>query len=94
MNSQKTEPSTIPYMFYERINMLINASGKTCSELSKAWGISRSAIFAYKGGDTAPNATVLMRICEYFNVSADWLLGLSRDYKLHKNRKCVLDADN
>lgn len=88
---EKNDESNIPYMMYEKIDMCIAASELSCEELGKIFGCRRNTLYAYKNGDTAPNATILMRMCEYFNVSADWMLGLKETHKLHENRKSVLD---
>ncbi len=33
----------------------------------------------YENGQSIPGANIVIKMCDYFNVSADWLLGLSDD---------------
>ena len=52
--------------------------GKTPQEqCAKDLGISRGALSFYENGERKPDAEILVRMCEYFKVSADYLLGLS-----------------
>lgn len=46
-------------------------------QCAKDLGISRGALSFYENGERKPDAEILVRMCEYFNVSADYLLGLS-----------------
>lgn len=45
--------------------------------LAKALGVSKSTIGLWEMGDTLPDAKAIYDIASFFNVSADWLLGLS-----------------
>lgn len=70
--------------FYDPKFMLLLASnikylrkknnGMTQAELGAAVGLSDNAISTYEKGKFFPTADVLVKICEYFNVSADDLL--------------------
>jgi transcriptional regulator with XRE-family HTH domain len=51
-------------------------------KLSKATGISEGLISDYKNDKVKPAIENLVKIADYFNVSADYLLGLSK----HKER--------
>lgn len=55
-------------------------------ELSKRLGISRSALSSYECGKTEPPTSVLYKYAEYFNVSMDYLCGLTRDRTSLKDR--------
>ncbi len=46
-------------------------------QCAKDLGISRGALSFYENGERKPDAEILVRMCEYFKVSADYLLGLS-----------------
>ena len=46
-------------------------------ELSKKVDISQSAIARYELGKTEPKASDIIKLTEFFCVSADYLLGLS-----------------
>lgn len=60
-----------------RIAKLIDKSGKTLRELEEATGISNGTWSMWKQGKKLPRADNLFEIAQYFNVSADWLIGLS-----------------
>jgi transcriptional regulator with XRE-family HTH domain len=40
-------------------------------------GIKQQAYARYESGSSTPGIELLTQICRHFNVSADWLLGLS-----------------
>ena len=58
-----------------RLNYLLGRSKTTVAALARALGVSRQAVSMYTVGTTMPNAEKLCAIADYFNVSADWLLG-------------------
>lgn len=66
---------TIP--FAKRLRELIEAKGISQTELSAIVGVTRQAISSYTLGNTLPNSDVLIKLAEFFDVSADYLLGLS-----------------
>lgn len=45
-------------------------------ELSKATGISQSAIAKWELGKTEPTASALITLSQYFGESVDYILGL------------------
>lgn len=51
----------------------------TLKEVSSAIGITLSAYSNYEQGLREPSLQILKRICEYFEVSADYFLGLETD---------------
>lgn len=65
--------------FTKRFNLILKSSGKSQVELAKYCNISRQSITDYKKGRTYPSYDILCLICKFFDVSADYLLGLS-DY--------------
>lgn len=64
-------------IFRERLNYLMQMYDTTQLKLAKASGITRQAISQYLDASTAPNIDKLYLIAKYFNVSADYLIGLS-----------------
>ncbi|MDE5754213.1 MAG: helix-turn-helix domain-containing protein [Oscillospiraceae bacterium] len=46
-------------------------------QCAKELGISRGALSFYENGDRKPDAELIYRMSKYFNVSSDYLLGLS-----------------
>jgi transcriptional regulator with XRE-family HTH domain len=65
----------------DRIRELVHESGLSIrsveKELTQSSQSSRNLLCSWLYYDSNPSAYWLKRICEYFNVSADWLLGLS-----------------
>lgn len=59
----------------ERIKKLRgNTSQEKCAQ---ALGISRGALSFYENGDRKPDAEILYKMCKYFSVSADYLIGIT-----------------
>lgn len=65
-------------VFLERASKLIFNSGKTQAELVKALGLSNGTIANLKNKKgQVPSADTVCALSNYFNVSTDWLLGLT-----------------
>ena len=64
--------------FNERIKKLFH-EGETQEQFAQRVGLNRNTVAKYKNTEkrTAPDAGVIISICQACNVSADWLLGLS-----------------
>ncbi|MDK7951637.1 helix-turn-helix domain-containing protein [Lactobacillus paragasseri] len=60
----------------------------TQTELSKILHVSQQTITKWENGKAEPSSSALAKISDYFNVSADYLLG-----KPEKNKSTVTDAD-
>jgi len=58
----------------QRIFELLKKQNKKQSELAEYIGISRAAISDWKGKGTTPTAEYLVKICEFFDVTLDYLL--------------------
>ena len=66
--------------FASRLRELIakaNDNKITIQSVAKSIGITRQAVSQYYNGLTQPNAETIVKIAEYFNVSTDYLLGLT-----------------
>lgn len=63
--------------FGERLKELREEKGVSQMELSKATGLSQSAIARWELNKTEPTASALITLAKYFNESVDYLLGLS-----------------
>lgn len=63
--------------FAKRLRELIDKKGTSQSELAAAINVTRQAVNSYTLGNTVPNADVLVKLSKYFDVSTDYLLGLS-----------------
>lgn len=65
--------------FYERIKELRKDKKLSQMELAKSTGLNQSAIARWELNKTEPTASAIIILCKYFNVTADYLLGLT-DY--------------
>ena len=63
-------------MFQERIKELRIQRGLSQMDLSKATGISQSAIAKWELGKTEPTASAIITLAKYFEESADYILGI------------------
>lgn len=61
----------------DRIKQLRDEAGLSQMELSEKIGLSQSAIARYELNKTEPKASDIIKLSEFFGVSADYLLGLS-----------------
>ena len=60
----------------ERLKELRLANQKKQDELAELLDLSYSAYKRYEYGEREPTASTIVRMARYFNVSADYLLGL------------------
>ncbi len=63
--------------FSIRLNRLLQENGISKYQLAKDSGISKSVLSDYCNGKVQPTAEAIVIIAKYFDVSADYLLGLS-----------------
>lgn len=61
----------------ERIRELRKSKNMTQTEFGKKFGIVKSTVSSYETGNSVPDDEIKRAICNYFNVSADYLLGIS-----------------
>ena len=61
----------------DKIKTLREKKGVTQSALANTLGITRSAVNAWEMGITVPSTQYVVELAKFFNVSADYLLGLS-----------------
>ena len=74
-----------------RIRELMKSSGTTQQELAEKTGCSRQAIAQYADGSNAPNIDKLVSIAKYFDVSLDYLVGLSNALTADKDIQYICD---
>lgn len=60
-----------------RIRRLRQERGLTQDEFGKLFGIVKSTVSLYENGRSVPNDQIKTDMCRYFNVSMDYLLGLT-----------------
>lgn len=61
--------------FIERLKALREEKGVSQAQLSKATGLSQSAIAFWETGKRIPNAQAIIILARYFGVTTDYLLG-------------------
>ena len=66
--------------FKERFNEILKSCGKSQVEIAKAANVSKQCISDYKAGKSVPSIETLYLICEFLDISADYILGLSDNY--------------
>ena len=64
--------------FAEKLRRLRKEAGLTQAELAEKLGLSRSSVSSYEIGLFVPDIESLAAAADYFNVSADWLIGRSK----------------
>ena len=65
------------YVFNERLKLLRKENNITQKQLAVDIEASERGIQHYELGERKPSYELIIRLCLYFNVSADYLLGLS-----------------
>lgn len=60
----------------ERIKSLRNEAKLSKVKLAAAIGVSDMAICRWERGDRIPDAEVIIKLAKFFNVSADYILGI------------------
>ena len=66
--------------FNEKLRELRIEKSLTQKEVAKCLGISVTCYAGYEQGYRQPALEMLIEICAYFDVSSDYLLGLSDEY--------------
>jgi len=64
-------------MFGEKLRQMRIAKGLRQAQLAAEIGVSTSAIGMYEQGRREPDRKTLMKICHFFDVTADYFLGES-----------------
>lgn len=64
-------------LFKERLRELRTERGLSQAQLAKQTGLSKSAIAFWETGSRIPGAQAIITLSKFFEVSADYLLGLS-----------------
>ena len=78
--------------FSYRLTVLLDENNMTQTQLAEKIGTSNVTICRYLTGERTPRIDVLTKIAYVFNVSFDYLLGLSEDKKV-KNSDENYDLD-
>lgn len=60
--------------YSEKIMLLRKEKGFTQEELAYKLGVTRQAVSRWEAGETAPDMASIVKLCEVFGVSADYLI--------------------
>lgn len=66
--------------FAKKLKELRMERGLSQGQMSKALGLSRNAFSNYEQGIREPSLDTLKEICDFFDVSADYLIGRTDSY--------------
>lgn len=78
--------------FAKRLKELRLNNGLTQKELAKSIEVGRTTISEYESGKIVPKQEGLLKIANHFNVSVDYLTGVSDDPATRKENASDLDA--
>ena len=78
-------------IFAKRFRKLMNDTKTKQTALAEKLEVTRQAISTYMDGSALPNVEKLKKICEYFNVSSDYLLGFSGSGSLNAEDRYFSD---
>lgn len=76
--------------FIIRLKTLRKAKGVSTRKLGSAIGISSPAVSQFENGGALPALDTLVALADYFNVSVDYLLGISDEPNIDVNKPWVL----
>lgn len=78
--------------FSKRLKELRLANGETQKELANAIEVGRTTISEYESGKIVPKQEGLLKIANHFNVSVDYLTGVSNTPATRKQNVSDLDS--
>lgn len=68
-------------LYTQRLKDLREDSDLTLEELANKLGMKREQYRRYEVGINEIKAGFIIKICKFYNVSSDYLLGFTNDYK-------------
>lgn len=77
-------------MFYDRFEKFCKEREVTPAEVRKQLGISQSTMASWKSRELTPNATTLVQLADYFEITVDALLGRTSSSNRIKFRDEIL----
>ena len=82
--------------FGERLTELRNEKGLSQDAISTELGVSKNSIYYYENEKRVPDANTIIKFARFFDVTADYLLGLD-DVRTHDEtilQTLLADNDN
>ena len=61
----------------QRIRQLVSGAGLSCQDLADRLGVTKGTISRFVNETRTPELSTAVKISKYFNVSLDWLCGLT-----------------
>jgi len=58
-----------------RVKELRDEKGLTQAQLAASIGVDQRTISNYENGVSEPNVQIIKKLCDFFNVTSDYLLG-------------------
>ena len=86
-----TRKEVIKIKFNMRLKELRLANGLTQKELAKSIEVGRTTISEYESGKIVPKHEGLLKLANYFNVSVDYLTGVSDEPATRQSNEHELD---
>lgn len=74
-------------LFGQRLRIARKSAGEKQEELGQLLGVGKSQISELERGSASTTLEKLSLICQHYNVSADYLLGLTDEPKPCKRKK-------
>lgn len=91
MEVVKMENKTCSEIFSERLTGLRQQHNETSRDLARALDVSFSAISNYQLGKRTPDIVFLQKVARHYNVSTDYLLGLSDTKSTEQDMKIACE---
>ena len=66
--------------FHEKIKELRTERGLTQKQVAEHIGLTKNALGNYEAGIREPSLDILRKLCDLFDVSADYLIGRTDSY--------------
>ncbi len=90
---RKKEPSSVTEqgIFPTRLRQLMEERKTTQKVLAQAVGVRPQTISLYTTGQSYPDVNGLRKIAQFYNVSADWLLGLTDHQTIQPDIKAICE---
>ena len=85
-----SRPSEKLFVFGERLEMRKKETGFLQWRLANALGVERKAVSNWIRGVNTPDAVIVKWLAVYFNVRADWLLGIISERRKVNYDRCLL----
>ena len=74
----------------DRIKDLRKSNNLTQAELGKILGVGKTTVSMYETNNSTPNDDIKLKMCEYFNVSLDYLVGKSN---IKQSADSIIDSN-